>query len=62
MRRSLKNIYPDLFSTMLVPKAEELIATPYRHEGNKEKAKSSLKMACWKHANRYINIQEMIFP
>lgn len=39
MRRSLKNIYPDLFSTMLVPKAEELIATPYRHEGNKEKAK-----------------------
>lgn len=39
MRQSLKNIYPDLFSTMLVPKAEELIATPYRHEGSKEKAK-----------------------
>lgn len=40
MRQSLKGIYPDLFSTMLVPKAEELIATPYRHEGNMEKAKS----------------------
>jgi putative DNA methylase len=39
MRHSLKNIYPDLFSTMLVPKADELIATPYRHEGSKEKAK-----------------------
>lgn len=39
MRQSLKNIYPDLFSTMLVPKADELIATPYRHEGSKEKAK-----------------------
>ena len=37
MRRSLKSIYPDLFSTMAVPKAEELVATPYRH-GNKEKA------------------------
>lgn len=39
MRQSLKTIYPGLFSTMLVPKAEELIATSYRHEGSKEKAK-----------------------
>ena len=39
MRQSLKKIYPNLFSTMLVPKAEELIATPYRHEGSKERAK-----------------------
>jgi putative DNA methylase len=37
MRRSLKSIYPDLFSTLAVPKAEELVATPYRH-GSKEKA------------------------
>lgn len=37
MRRSLRSIYPDLFATMVVPKAEELVATPYRH-GNKEKA------------------------
>ena len=39
MRRSLRSIYPELFSTMLVPKAEELIATPYRHGGSTEKAK-----------------------
>lgn len=39
MRRSLKNTYPEIFRTMLVPKAEELIATPYRHEGSMEKAK-----------------------
>ncbi|MBQ3402177.1 MAG: DUF1156 domain-containing protein [Synergistaceae bacterium] len=39
MRRSLKDIYPALFRTMLVPKAEELIATPYRHEGSPSKAK-----------------------
>lgn len=40
MRRSIQNVYPDLFRTMLVPKAEELIATPYRHEGSTEKAKN----------------------
>lgn len=40
MRQSLKDTYPELFSTMLVPKAEELIATPYRHDGSAEKAKS----------------------
>lgn len=39
MRRSLKAIYPNLFSTMAVPKAEELVATPYRH-GSKEKAET----------------------
>ena len=37
LRRSLKDIFPDLFSTVAVPKAEELVASPYRH-GGKEKA------------------------
>jgi putative DNA methylase len=35
----LINIYPNLFGTLLVPKTEELIATPYRFEGDKEAAK-----------------------
>lgn len=39
LRRSLKPIFPSLFSTLAVPKAEELVATPYRH-GNKEKAEA----------------------
>lgn len=39
LRRSLGSIYPDLFSTLLVPKAQELVATPYRFGGNKQKAK-----------------------
>jgi putative DNA methylase len=39
LRRALKDIYPDLFTTLLTPKAEELIASPYRHEGSKEAAK-----------------------
>src|SRR5262249_15685159 len=39
MRHNLQSIYPELFSTMLVPKAEELVASPYRH-GSKDKAES----------------------
>ncbi|NOT11401.1 MAG: DUF1156 domain-containing protein [Methylococcaceae bacterium] len=31
LRRALRPIYPSLFTTMAVPKAEELVATPYRH-------------------------------
>ncbi|MGO9899678.1 MAG: DUF1156 domain-containing protein [Solirubrobacteraceae bacterium] len=33
LRRSLRGVHPDLLSTMLVPKAEELVANPYRHDG-----------------------------
>jgi len=39
MRQALRGIYPELFKTMLVPKAEELIATPYRFGGDAKKAK-----------------------
>ena len=33
LRRALRPIYPELLSTMLVPKAQELVANPYRHDG-----------------------------
>lgn len=36
LRHSLKSIYPDLFATLAVPKAEELVATPFRHGGKAE--------------------------
>lgn len=39
LRRSLQPILPDLFVTLATPKAEELVATPYRH-GTKEKAEA----------------------
>ena len=38
LRRSLKSIYSELFRTMLVPKVQELIATPYRFNGSKSEA------------------------
>lgn len=37
LRRSLRPIFPSLYATLAVPKAEELVATPYRH-GSKDKA------------------------
>src|SRR5207245_8709326 len=37
LRRSLRPVFPDLFATLAVPKAQELVATPYRH-GSKDKA------------------------
>ena len=39
LRRSLRPAFPDLLATLAVPKAEELVATPYRH-GSREKAET----------------------
>ena len=33
LRRGLKPVYPDIFSTLAVPKAKELVAAPHRHKG-----------------------------
>lgn len=32
----LRPVFPSLYATLAVPKAEELVATPYRHGGKKE--------------------------
>ena len=36
LRRSLRPVFPDLFATVAVPKAGELVAAPYRHGGRVE--------------------------
>lgn len=50
LRRSLKDVYPSIFRTVQVPKDEELIASPYRHQNDREKAKaffeSGMSAAC----------------
>ena len=40
LRRSLGSIYPDICATLLVPKKQELVATPYRFDGSKERAQA----------------------
>lgn len=39
LRPTLKKIYPDLFSTLLVPKVQELVATPFRFNGDRNDAR-----------------------
>ncbi len=36
LRRSLRPVFPNLLATIAVPKAEELVATPYRHGTKKD--------------------------
>lgn len=38
LRRALRSIFPTLFATVAVPKAEELVADAYRHGGEKQAA------------------------
>ncbi|MDD5263471.1 MAG: DUF1156 domain-containing protein [Candidatus Bipolaricaulis sp.] len=40
LRRSLRSVYPDLFATVAVPKAEELVAFAYRHKDGKAGAEA----------------------
>jgi putative DNA methylase len=40
LRRNLSSIYPDVLSTLLAPKKQELIATPHRFDGSRERAQA----------------------
>ena len=61
MRRGLKGIYQELFSTMAVPKAEELVATPYRH-GGKESAETFFMDGMTAAMHRLANLSHPSFP
>jgi len=39
LRRTIGDLYPELFGTMLVPKMQELTASPERFEGNRHQAR-----------------------
>jgi len=39
LRRTIGDLYPDLFATILVPKEPELVAAPERFDGDRHKAK-----------------------
>ena len=40
-RRALRDGHPDLYATIVTPKDDELIATPYRHDGSKDAPRHS---------------------
>lgn len=62
LRRSLSSVYPQLFCTLLVPKTQELIASPYRHEGSKERAKEFFENGLSHVFERMREIQDSRFP
>jgi putative DNA methylase len=59
LRRSLGKVCPDLFGTMLTPKAQELIATPYRFGGDGEKAKAFFEQGL---GNAFARMRETLHP
>lgn len=62
IRRSLDGLYAELFSTMLVPKSDELIATPYRFGGDKKKAEIFFENGLRKFFASAAKIQKIAYP
>ncbi|MCB1048378.1 MAG: DUF1156 domain-containing protein, partial [Calditrichaeota bacterium] len=61
LRRTLKGVFPNSFSTLAVPKEEELVATPYRH-GSKEKAEAFFLDGMTKAMRRLTELAHPEFP
>ncbi len=61
LRRAVRSMFPDLFATLAVPKAEELVATPHRH-GNKEKAESFFLTGMTEAMRRLAKQSQPVYP
>jgi putative DNA methylase len=61
LRRSLKIVLPKLFSTLAVPKAEELVASPFR-QGSKEKAELFFLQGMTKAMHRLAELTDPEYP
>jgi putative DNA methylase len=62
LRLSLGKIFRNLFSTVLVPKEQELVAIPYRFGNNKLKAQIYFKEGLEKTFLRFHNILDQNYP
>lgn len=62
LKRCLKNIYPELFSTILVPKSHELIAEPARHDGNWDAATKYFKDGLYQSFKNMLAAQDDKYP
>ncbi len=62
LRRSLHDDFPDLFATLLVPKAQELVATPYRFNGDRSKAQTFFEDGLGKAFEQMRQSQDANFP
>ncbi len=62
LRRSLNKVYPNLFSTLLTPKTQELVATPFRFGGDQEKAERFFEEGLGKAFHQMRDAQHPEFP
>jgi putative DNA methylase len=62
LRRCLSRVYPDLFSTVLVPKAQELVANPHRFLGDKSKARQFFEQGLGEAFKRMRDAQNPEYP
>jgi len=62
LRRSIGSYCPDIFSTLVVPKLQELVATPYRFGGNKQKAQEFFEEGLGKAFTRMRNASHPEYP
>ena len=61
LRRSVRSVYPDLFATLAVPKAEELVASPHRF-GSKERAEAFFLTGMTKAMSRLAKQSHPAYP
>ncbi len=62
LRPTLREVYPQLMGTMQVPKGPELVATPYRFDGDKNKARAFFEEGLGKVFEQLRKIQDASYP
>jgi putative DNA methylase len=62
LRKSLASIYPDLFATLLVPKKQELIASPFRFDGSRSDAGAFFEAGFTKAFSHIRGSQDQSYP
>ena len=62
MRHNIGDIYPEVCSTLLVPKKQELIATPHRFDGSREEAQKFFESGFGRAFQEMRHLQIAEFP
>jgi putative DNA methylase len=61
LRRSLRTVFSNLYTTLAVPKMDELVATPYRH-GSKKNAETFFLDGMTKAMHNLVDLSHAAFP
>ena len=62
LRRSIGPLYPELFGTVLTPKSAELVAAPYRFDGDQKKADTHFENGLGTVFSRMREVTDPTFP